>query len=124
MGQLGEKRCLRRTFENMSAKLCLAIFALFAATCAAKEAAQECASNKEVTLADQPESGCYIAIGDDVYDAPKWIGAHPGGPAAIKSRCGKELTVAQWEALKPAMHTMKTLNSETTDLPCLGQLAS
>ena len=42
--------------------------------------------------ANDSSSSCWSVISGNVYDLTKWIGAHPGGSAAITSLCGTDGT--------------------------------
>jgi len=43
---------------------------------------------KHSTAAD-----CWAVISGSVYDLTKWAALHPGGPAIIRSLCGRDSTV-------------------------------
>lgn len=47
---------------------------------------------REYTRADvasrNTATNCWTIINNSVYDLTAWIGAHPGGPGAIRSLCG------------------------------------
>lgn len=49
---------------------------------------------REYTRADvasrNTATNCWTIINDNVYDLTAWIGAHPGGPGAIRSLCGTD----------------------------------
>lgn len=40
------------------------------------------------------QSSCWSAVNGGVYDLTNWINAHPGGPEAILSICGKDGSAA------------------------------
>jgi cytochrome b involved in lipid metabolism len=53
-------------------------------------------SQAKYTLADvkkhSTDTDCWAAVDGAVYDLTKWAALHPGGPAIIRSLCGRDAT--------------------------------
>lgn len=81
------------------------------------------ASANQLTLAAVQQhataSSCWSIVNGSVYDLTSWISAHPGGPQAVKSMCGKDAT-AQFSA----QHGSKGRPNSTLATFKLGALSS
>jgi cytochrome b involved in lipid metabolism len=80
---------MRRTAIALLAAAGLAVVAFAPAAAAAPKSYTAAQVAKHSSA-----SSCWTIVGKSVYDLTKFIPLHPGGPAMIKSLCGKNGTRA------------------------------